>query len=56
MKNEELEVAARQYALKTLGVNEKQIVSGEIGRQVKQIAQNFVAGAMWNEEIKRKST
>ena len=51
---EELEVAARQYALKALGVTENQLVGVEIERKVKQIAQNFVAGAKWNEEVSRK--
>ena len=50
METEEREIAARKYALKTLGLNENQIVGNEIERQVGKIVQNFVAGAKWFEE------
>ena len=50
METAEREIAARKYALKTLGLNENQIVSSEIERQVGKIVQNFIAGAKWFEE------
>jgi len=50
MEIAEIEAAARKYALKILGLNENQIVSSEIERQVGKIVQNFIAGAKWFEE------
>ena len=47
---EGIEAAAKKYALKTLGLNENQIVGNEIKRQVENITQNFIAGAKWFEE------
>ena len=49
----ETEIAAKKYALKILGLNENQIMSSEIVRQVENISQHFIAGAKWLEEIKR---
>ena len=50
METQDINVAARKYALKMLGLNNNQIVGDEIERKVGHIAQNFIAGAEWFEE------